>query len=59
MFYLLYRHQCNTKPFHFHIFLLRMVRFIMWPWYRDISACEDDMYFHNGMSLAFYGQVLI
>ena len=20
MFYLLYRHQCNTKPFHFHIF---------------------------------------
>ena len=29
MFYLLYKHQWNSKPFHLHIFLLRKARFIM------------------------------
>ena len=29
MFYSLYKHQWNSKPFHLNIFLLRKARFIM------------------------------
>ena len=31
MFYLLYKHQWNTKPFHFNSFLVWKARFIMQP----------------------------
>ena len=29
VFYLLYRHQCNSKPFHLNILILRKARFSM------------------------------
>ena len=38
MFYLLYKHQWNSKPFHLNIFLLQKALFIMY-----VVTCEYNM----------------
>ena len=45
MFYLLYKHQRNAKPFHFNIFLLRKARCSHSN--RDLFTCKDNMLFSH------------
>ena len=48
MFYLLYKHQWTTKPFHFNSFLVWKVRSIMYPLATVIfSHVKITCYFHT------------
>ena len=57
MFYLLFKHQGNTKPFHLFIFFIYLFFFCK---RRDLSCsqrnsdlftCEDNMLFQNAVKL--------
>ena len=47
MFYLLYKHQWNTKPFHFNSFLVWKAWFICSHSKGDIFTCEDIKFSHE------------
>ena len=48
MFFLLYKQQWNTKPFHFNSFLIWKARFIMGSHSKgDIFTCEENMLFSH------------
>ena len=49
MFYLLYKHQLNAKPFHFNSFLVWKAQLILLCSHSkgDIFTCEDNMLFSH------------
>ena len=56
MFYILYKHQWNTKPFHFNFFWCKRCNVLCSHSNSDLFTCEDIMFLRKsspGISLAF------
>ena len=56
MFYILYKHQWNTKPFHFNFFWCKRCNILCSHSNSDLFTCEDIMFLRKsspGISLAF------
>ena len=56
MFYILYKHQWNTKPFHFNFFWCKRCNVLCSHSNGDLFTCEDIMFLRKsspGISLAF------
>ena len=55
MFYILYKHQWNTKPFHFNFFWCKRCNVLCSHSNSDLFTCEDIMFLRKsspGISLA-------
>ena len=56
MFYLLYKHQWNTKPFHFNFFWCKRCSVLCSHSNSDLFTCEDNMFLRKsspGISIVF------